>query len=218
MERIYFTCYFLFFFYSSETQSDLMFRKIASFKIESEDYTVKEVFLSKIVEENWIGALMFCSDHNMELLRIESQNEAAKILVSLKLHWLDFDDEVIIDGVKSNDQFWTYLSSGEELNSTILRLEDDSLAGNYIKITKNGTNVKFGILKSESERRKFLCQKLVSDQFIVDTNETGPLRVEVVSRIFEKIGSFESFINSKLTKTSLFINRNYGLSHPKATR
>lgn len=217
-ESIYFTCYFLFFFHSCETQSNLIFRKIASFKIEPEDYTIKEVFLSKIVEENWIGALMFCGDHNMELLQIESLNEAAKIFRALKLHWLDFDDEVIIDGVKSNDGYWTFLSSGEKLNSSIVRLEDVSMEGNYIKISKNGTNVKFGILKSECERKKFLCQKITSDQFYLDTNELGPLQVEVVSRILENIGNFESYINSKLTKTFLYINRNYGLSHPKAAR
>jgi hypothetical protein len=67
------------------------------------------------------------------------------------------------------------------------------------------------------EKRKFLCQKTQTGE-IKTFEETGPLKVEVLTRMFEKIGSYESFSNSKFTKSTFFINRNAGLSHPKASR
>lgn len=204
-------------------QSDLLFKKIATFRSENKE-TIKEVFISRLIEESWMGALMFCADHGLELLRIHNQEELNQVYRSLKLGWLEFDDELFIDGIKSIDRKWKFLTNGEEIDKSVfsfLQDFDDFAVGNFMKVMKNGTNIGMGVLNLEREKRKFLCQKTSpNDETTRSFEITGNdlLKVEVPSRMFEKIGSFERFTSSKFTKTTFFINRNAGLSLPKASR
>lgn len=64
-----------------EMQSDLMLKKIASFAVERDGKTlkVKEVFLSNIIEETWLGSALFCNNFEMDLLRIETKEEVSKV-------------------------------------------------------------------------------------------------------------------------------------------
>jgi hypothetical protein len=207
-----------------ELQTAELFKRITSYSLENKE-KMKEVFLSKIIEETIIGSVMLCTENGMEFLRIESQEELMKVFRALKLHWLEFDDELFVDGVKSSKK-WKFLINGDEVDSRVLYFLEDGdnyIDGDFVKVFKNGTNLALGVFNVDSarEKRKFLCEKIkISPQAgeMKTLEETGPLKVEVLSRMFEKIGSYESFSNSKFTKSTFFINRNAGLSHPKASR
>lgn len=222
LRKTLFFCAILILKAKCEMQSDLLFKRIARFRLDDKE-KVKEVFLSNLIEETYMGSLMLCNDHGMELLRIESQDELHKVFRSLKLHWLDFDDELFLDGIKSSDNKWRFLTNGGEIDENIfyfLQDGDNFSVGDFIKVMKNGTNPAFGVLNLEREKRKFLCQKISNNDeaITVEDYQSGPLKVEVLTRMFEKIGSYETFSNYKFVKTIFYANRNSGLSHPKASR
>lgn len=222
---IFVSCVFFAYFPKKIKMQNELFEKIVTIQIENKQDTFKEVFLSRIIEENFLGSFLTCRSLDMELLRVESLKEVSYIFQAVKLFWLDFEEELYIDGVKSTSQNWKYLSSGKEIDRSIFGgLEEDLLTenSNYIKIAKNGTSLNFVIGNSNSYR-KFLCQKEIKrsekmEENVEITQNGTLLKVDVVSRIFEKLGSFERFINSKFIKSTIFINRNYGLSYTKATR
>lgn len=219
--KVVLICFLLTLQVNCELQSDL-FKKITTLK---NNETSKEVFLSKIIEETWMGSAMLCADHGMEFLRIETQEESFKVFRALKLHWLEFDDELYIDGHFGNNRIWKFMTNGDEIDPSIFYFLQDNLSENYsvgdfVKVIKNGTIPGFGLYNLEREKRKFLCQKTSpNDGMKIDEDQQhGPIKIEVSTRIFEKIGSFESFKNSKFVKSIFLINRNAGLSFPKASR
>jgi hypothetical protein len=205
-----------------ELQSDLMFKKILSYSLEKKE-TIKEVFLSMFIEENHLGAVMFCAENGMELLRIETQEEHLHLFRSLKFYWLEFDDDLFIDGIKSDNKKWTFLTNGAEIDQSVLYFlqdENNFSVGDFIKVVKIGTNLKFGVC-IENEKKKFLCQKISQndEQKHLEAYPTGLMKVDVMSRMFEKIGSYESFSRSKFQLNTFFINRNAGgLSYPKGMK
>jgi hypothetical protein len=197
-----------------ELQSDL-FMRIAKYSLDDEN--IKEVFLSKIIDETFLGAKMLCEDFSMEFLRIESQEEVLLLFRVLRLHWLAFDDELFIDGIKTSERMWKFVTSGNEVDPNVfdfLQESDDLQVGSFIKVIKNGTILAFGTLNLEREKRKFLCQKTSKkdETNSVEENQTGLLKVEVPRRMFDRIGSYESFTNSKCTKFSFWISGKSGLS------
>lgn len=206
-----------------ELQSDLHFRRIAVLSLSNKE-NIKEIFLSKLIEETWIGAIMLCEEHGMEFLRIESQEELSQVFKNLKLHWLEFDDDLFIDGIKTTDRKWKFLTNEEPIDQSVfsfLQDDDNFTVGDFLRILKNGTNPGIGTMNgSDREKRKFLCQKTSINSVTTnnDENDMRLLKVKVESKMFESIGSYERFTSSRFVKTTFYINRNGGLSHPKASR
>lgn len=178
---------------------------------------MKEIFLSKDLEETWMNSYMICLNQGMEFLRIESVDELLTVVSSLKLNWLKFDDKIHVDGIKTRREGWKYLSNEQKsLDIGIYNLTTiggSNLDDKCISITKNGLQPEFttsdcffGAIK------KFACQK-ISQQYSRSTeNNVGPLKVDVTSRVLEEIGSYETFESKHFKRSTYFVNRDSTLT------
>lgn len=201
-----------------------MFEKIASYHSFG-DLNVKKVFMTKFFKANWLNAYMFCEKHGMELLRIENYAELLKVKRALKIHWLDFDHSLHIDGTRLIDkkwrklESWEFLSTGKIMDLSVIndivaehndwnRINEND--NNCLSIGKSYLEPRILIANCRKTNNDFLCQKTTKNDYeSVENNDDGPIKIDVRSRIFDKIGTFhEDFEHS-----TYFVNRlNYNLS------
>lgn len=124
------------------------------------------------------------------MLRIESENASKAFIRSVKLHWLDFDRAIHIDGIHINNGHH-FMGSEVEINLHNFGLTNTSS-------DKHGsmTLIKFypePIYQFKREfvyglKIKFACQKANNERPTVEDIES-PFKVDVVSRILLKLGS-----------------------------
>lgn len=175
--------------------------------------TIKEFFLSERFEESWMSAFMFCLKNEMELLRLNSHDELSAFVRAFKYHWLDFGDAVYVDGFKKNDKKWIFLTNKVEIDRRIYDVKksfDD--VDECMLLFKKFAEPSFGTTNCFKTRRKFVCQKVT--QGTLENVETGPLKVDVQSRIFEEIGSFADLYTGKDTLSTFYLNRYYDKLSP----
>lgn len=180
--------------------SSEVLEEIATFRTETADQ-VKKVFMSKNFKLSWMNANLFCLNNQMELLRIESQLEFSKIKRALKLHWLDFDSQLYIDGIFTDDK-WKFLSNRNKLDANIYNVTDQDFEQPKAFMALRKINFDVQVKSNYFTSEKFLCQKLFKDSSHTD-DSSNSLQVNMVDRLFEKIGWHNG---------DVYINRDYQLS------
>lgn len=168
-------------------------------------------------KETWLDAFMFCMSNDMELLRIESKDELMAFERALKYNWIYFGDALFVDGIKKSDETWYFMGNDAEVDGRIYDMakhaDDASELDNCMMIAKNLSKLTFKASMCSVTRKKFVCQRKVQQR---EAAETGPLKVQVQSRMFEEVGSFTESFNGKSTTSTFYLNRYYYLSTASA--
>lgn len=145
----------------------------------------------------------------MELLRIDTVDELLTVISSLKLNWLRFEDKIHIDGIKTKRDNWKYLSNEKDLDRGVYNLStSNENSEKCMSIFKNGltpelttSDCYFGDVNT------FACQKISQQYSRSAANDHGPLKVDVISRVLEEIGSYETFDSKYFKRSTYFGNR-----------
>lgn len=178
--------------------SDDNFKRVASYLINNSD-EVKNVFMTKYIRNDWINAVMFCEENDMELLRIENLEEYSKIQRALKIHSMEFKDSIFVDGKSKscNDTEiykWVFMTNEKPVNESVLN-------ATHYQYTRRGCLALtqkdiLGVMLTSTECSNdfdFLCQKVVraseADKNL-DEDVNKPIMVDVQSRMFKKLGKF----------------------------
>jgi hypothetical protein len=222
-----FSVAFVLFFCSVISVTSQDFRNIANYPAD-DDGNVKEVFMANLLNDNWLNAYVFCKKHEMELLRIESYKELINVKKALKIHWLDFDNSLFIDGRKRVDnkwgklESWEFLSNEKIMDSSIINdattsnLWSFKTDSNCLSIGKYNLEPKIIISNCFTDYNGFLCQKVQKAENKNNENDQKlPIEIDVRSRFFENIGFYEFNDVSTLILMNItyFVNRkNYSLS------
>lgn len=174
-------------------------------------YNVKEIFLSKDLEETWMTSYMICLNSGLELLRIESADELLTVMDALKLNWLKFEDKIWVDGIKTKQNIWKYLTNEKNLDAAVYNLtkqNSDNDSEKCMSIFKNGLAPEFAVSDCYfGDVKKFACQKITQQYARSIDNDHGPLKVDVTSRVLEDIGSYETFEAKHVKRNTYFVNR-----------
>lgn len=155
----------------------------------------------------------------MEMLRIESNEELAAFVRATKYHWLEFGDDLYVDGFKKSDKKWTFFLTGRLLDRYIYTAKKsfDTKAPDECMIFLKNHPDQFGSSNCFETRKKFVCQ-IVSQKRLGEA-ESGPLRVDVRSRILEEIGSYSvNTSDTETTTSTYYLNRDYVLSPSSALK
>lgn len=202
-----------------------LFQKITSYR--TDHGNVKKVLMSKFNKDNRLNAFMFCQKYDMELLRIESYEELSRIKRALKIHWLDFDDWLHIDGTRLVDkkwgtiETWEFLSNGKIMDSSVINdiaiiKNSNYRSENCLTIGKHKLQPKIlrsNCLKLSSD---FLCQKVgeTVDENI-ESDVSQPIVVDVRSRFFETVSDY--YLEYAEKSTFLISRPNFKLSRIMAS-
>lgn len=160
-----------------------------------------------------MSSYMFCLNHGMELLRLDSEAERESFQRAVKFNWLNIDDEIFIDGKIGSDRKWQLVGDGNKLKkevygTPVFNLDgEDDYALLCLVLKKNGLNTEIRPANC-LEMKQFACQKISG---VIHGPKLGPLmKVDVQSRFFQEIGSIEYANRLRYQiKSTYFVNRNY---------
>lgn len=161
---------------------------------------------------------IFCHNYGMDLLRVETDGERETLMRSAKLSWVELDEEYFIDGKSQANGKFKFIGNDKDLPDEIHNHSDFNNEKPYREY-KNIVNEDCLVLGKYlwnpqlrlagcRKKHKFACQKVSYQQTPNNTNDRGPLKVDVASRFFEEMGSgTEIHENDYYKRSSYFINR-----------
>lgn len=183
---------------------------------------MKEFFVSRYYEVKLINSIAFCTSNDMELLRIESQDELAAFIRAVKLNCDSLKGSTFVDGIKLNDGRWVFMANQEELDPNIYDLTEEfhrKEVKSCMSFLKNFPSSK--LKSSECDiKQKFVCQRTSkTDTKSTNLSPLDPIKVDLSKIFFDEIDNF--YIDQSVqpsTKSKYFVNREGSLSPTSTSR